>query len=318
MSAKYELQAATAGGQAAHGHAPVAAMPFDASNGFPTADSIDRRSGLSPREFLHEYALPCRPVIVSDATAHMPAMKLFTFDFFRERYGHITREVAGRKYTIAEQIERVMASTEENPAPYPYNLDMEVYFPELVQYVKPDVVYGKLDRLNHPLLPRVFLKSTIPYEIFLGGRGDFFPRVHYDALWMNTQITQIKGSKQFFMYPYEQGRFLYPHPENEKMSQVDFATPDLQRFPLFANAKPIVVTVQEGETIFFPAGWWHATRIHEPCISFGRAQLNQTNYRKYAADSNRFWRRFHPRVAPLFDVYVRSVGRVMDFQENRL
>ena len=33
--------------------------------------------------------------------------------------------------------------------------------------------------------------------------------------------------------------------------------PDLSRFPLFANASPVVVDVRAGETLYLPALWHH-------------------------------------------------------------
>ena len=259
-----------------------------------------------------------RPVIISDATARWPAMEKFTWSFFRERYGHLNRQVGGRTYSLREVIDLIPASTKEAPAPYPYNLDIEKYFPELMADVRPDVAYGRTDRVNHPLLPRKLLTSTVPYEVFFGGRGAAFPRVHYDALWLHTQITQIRGSKEFFLYPFEQGRFMYPQLDGEKTSQVDFTAPDFERFPLFAQARATVATVYEGESIFFPAGWWHATRIHEPCISVGRIHLNGGNWQMFSKDVYSYWHRYHAWIAPMVRVYLRSLGALMDLQERRL
>jgi len=273
------------------------------------ANGIDRRSRLSVEEFVAQYAVPQRPVIVTDAVAGWPAMRRFTWDFFRERYGHIEKTVRGRRYTLAEAIDLIHSSSLLEPAPYPFNLNVEHLFPELRADLAPDVAYGRFDRVNHPLLPRFFMRGTEVYELFFGGAGVCFPHVHYDALCLHTQITQIIGSKEFFLYPPEQGRFMYPRPDNPKVSQVEFAEPDLQRFPLFAQATPIVATVGAGETIFFPARWWHATRIHEPCVSLGRVQLNGANWDLYADDVAAFWRPKHPgSPASLAPISRASVG----------
>ncbi len=278
--------------------------------------TIDRRTGLSQREFLHEYVLPGTPVILTDATARWPAMEKFTWAFFRERYGHLTKEIKGRTYSLRDVVDLIPGSTPEAPAPYPFNLNIETYFPELMADVRPDVPYGASDRVNHPLLPRKLMTSTVPYEVFFGGRGAAFPRVHYDALWLHTQITQIRGSKEFFLYPFEQGRFMYPQPDSEKTSQVDFTSPDFERFPLFSQARATVATVHEGESIFFPAGWWHATRIHEPCISVGRVHLNAGNWSQYTDDVHAYWRRYHAWIAPFVKTYLRALGPVISLQEK--
>ncbi|GAB5587653.1 hypothetical protein Unana1_02553 [Umbelopsis nana] len=38
---------------------------------------------------------------------------------------------------------------------------------------------------------------------------------------------------------------------------VDPANPDLERYPRFGYAKPITVTVREGEMLYLPAFWMH-------------------------------------------------------------
>jgi histone arginine demethylase JMJD6 len=278
---------------------------------------VDRRARLSARELHFEYALPGRPVILTDAVERWPAMQRFTWDLFATTYGHLRKEVRGQSYTLAQIIEWIHDPEERRPAPYPFNLNVEHYFPELARDLQPELAFGVLDRLNHPLLPRVLMTGTEPYELFFGGRGCWFPRIHFDALWLHTQITQIRGSKEFFLYPPEQGRLMYPDPDNEKMSRVDFGSPDPQQFPLFFEARPIVETVSEGETLLFPAGWWHATRIHEPCMSLGKVQLNAFNWPMYVSDAKRFWRRHHPLAGRLVGPYLGMVGPLMDVQERR-
>jgi histone arginine demethylase JMJD6 len=277
---------------------------------------IDRRARLTMRELVEEYVVPKRPVIVTDATDHWPAMRKFTFEFFYERYGHLQKVVGGRRYTLAEAIDLIATSSSVTPAPYPFNMNVDTYFPELMRDMQPQVWFGKLDRVNHPLLPRVLMRGTEINELFFGGRGAAFPHVHYDALCMNTQITQIVGSKEFFLYPPEQGRYMYPRPDNPKVSQVEFTAPDLDRFPRFAHATPMVTTVQQGETLFFPAGWWHATHMHEPNITFGRAQLNGENWRLYSADVEAFWNREHPWFARVARAYLAGLGPLMAMQER--
>ncbi len=48
--------------------------------------SIDRRSGLSRSEFVAGYASKSLPVILTDATAHWPARKKWSFDYFASRF----------------------------------------------------------------------------------------------------------------------------------------------------------------------------------------------------------------------------------------
>src|SRR5918999_956510 len=60
-------------------------------SGQVTGDSqfpqIDRRSGLSVREFKREYQHPRRPVVITDAIEDWKARSSWTFDFFTLHYG---------------------------------------------------------------------------------------------------------------------------------------------------------------------------------------------------------------------------------------
>ena len=278
--------------------------------------SLDKRGIISRQDLLDEYLTPGIPVVLTDAARDWPAMGKFTPDFFKRQYGHLTKEIKGQPYTLAEVVDLILTSTPENPAPYPCNLNVEKYFPELLRDMRPELAFGKLDRIKHPLLPRLMLRGTEVYEIFLGGNGAGFPYLHFDALCMHTQITQLYGAKEFILYSPAQTPYLYPRPENPKVSQVDTSAPDLKKFPLFGQATPLRVVVEEGETILFPTGWWHTTKIHGPSISLGRAHLSGTNWAAFNQDNFELRRRKHFAVALATLAYGKVLGLLLDMQEK--
>jgi histone arginine demethylase JMJD6 len=280
-----------------------------------TLAAIDKRSNLTRKELIEEYVKPAIPVVLTDAVSKWNAMGKFTPAFFKEKYGHLTKEVKGVTYNMADFVDRMLNASAENPAPYPFSFNVEKSFPELLKEMRPDIVYGKVDRINHPLVPRSMIYGTEIYELFLGGRGSAFPFLHFDALYMNTQITQVYGSKEFFLYGPDQNKYMYPQKNNPKFSSVDVWNPDYTQFPLFREARSVVVTVNEGETLFFPCGWWHTTKIHEPCITLGRAQLNGTNWNRFLKDEYKVWRNHHPVAAPLVYLYGRLLHPFLSFQE---
>lgn len=281
-----------------------------------SVETIDRRSKLSRRELFREYIKPGRPVILTDAAEKWPGMGKITPQYIKDKYGHLIKKIKGVEYSFADLVDRVMVSSPETPAPYPFNVNIEHYCPEMLKEFKPELVYGKMDRINHPLLPRFMMHGTEVYELFIGGRGASFPFLHFDELYMHTQLTQLYGSKEFVMFPPEQTPFLYPKPDNPKIAQVNVLEPDYERFPLFREAKPIRITVREGETLFFPTGWWHITQIHEPNITIGRCQLNGYNWRSYIRDEAKVWRRRSAFLAMAVYLYGSSLGVLMDLQES--
>ena len=293
---------------------PSTATPPPAPKTGPT--SLDKRSSISLQELLDEYLTPGIPVVLTDATRDWPALGKFTPEFFKSRYGHLTKEIKGQTYTLAEITDLMLTSTPAHPAPYPCNLNVETYFPELLPDLRPEILFGKLDRIKHPLLPKLMLRGTEVYELFLGGNGASFPYLHFDALCMHTQVTQLYGAKEFMLYSPAQTPYLYPRPENPKVSQVDTSAPDFEKFPLFSQATPLTVLVEEGETILFTTGWWHTTKIHGPSISMGRAHLNGSNWAAFNRDNFELRRRKHPAVALATLAYGKILGRLLDMQEK--
>ena len=92
---------------------------------------IERRSNLSYEDFAREYLYPMKPVIVTDVLQKWPAMTRWTPEFFKHEFSSvkftINDSTYGRasfkngkevEFTMAEFIDRVLESTEENPAPY--------------------------------------------------------------------------------------------------------------------------------------------------------------------------------------------------------
>jgi histone arginine demethylase JMJD6 len=277
--------------------------------------SIDRRSNLSRKELIKEYIEPSIPVILTDAAEKWKAVGKFTPEFFKTKYGHMTKEVKGIEYTFAEFVDMMMVSTPENPSPYPFNLNVEKYFPELLKDMQPEIIYAKTDRINHPLLPRFMTHGTEVYEIFLGGKGSSFPFLHIDALFLHNQATMLYGSKDFIVYSPDQIIYMYPRHEAPKYSSIDILNPDYEKYPLFKEAKSITVTLNQGETLLFPTGWWHTTIIHEPCISFGRAHLSAANWNNFVKDESYIWRTKSSLMANLVMAYGKTLGKLMDFQE---
>jgi hypothetical protein len=278
--------------------------------------SVDKRENLSRRELLEEYVKPLIPVVLKkDATQAWKAMGKITPEYIRSKYGNMVKTVNGVDYTFSEYVDLMYKSTPENPAPYPFAINIERYLPELMDDFQPEIIFGKVNRVRHPLVPVSLFTGTDRYELFLGGRGASFPFLHYDLLSMHTQITQIYGGKEFFLYGPEQTRYLYPKEENPLASQVDIFNPDYEKFPLFREATPIRVMVEEGETILFPRGWWHTTRIHGPSITMGRVQVNGENWNSFLHDAYPYWKERIGKRAPLMMAYGKLIGPLLDLQE---
>ncbi|MDA1045131.1 MAG: cupin-like domain-containing protein [Verrucomicrobia bacterium] len=81
------------------------------------SETIDRRSGLTRREFVAEYVRPNKPVIFTDLTRDWPAREKYTLDYFRREHGDRVAHIEGTPYTLGDYINLLEHATEEHPAP---------------------------------------------------------------------------------------------------------------------------------------------------------------------------------------------------------
>jgi histone arginine demethylase JMJD6 len=273
--------------------------------------TIDRREGLSYREFEREYLLPLRPVIVTDATRGWTALGKWTPEFFREHYGTVPICIDGRSTRLADLIERILASTPDEPAPYLRNQLLSQWPDELRADVTPLPIYTQPNWLESPLLgPH---RSLSAFEIYIGGRGARFPTLHYDGLHSHAFLMEIYGKKEFWCYSPEQAPLMYPRGGIGNLSAVnDVEHPDLERFPLFAKAVCEKFALGPGEMLFVPAGWWHTTRLLGPAISVSVSCANATNWKDFARDYGMGLGGKYGRVVGLAaTTYLNLLGRLL-------
>ena len=98
-------------------------------------------------------------------------------------------------------------------------------------------------------------KEFIEPRLWFGPRGSLTP-LHYDET--ANLVCQYIGKKHFPLFPPSQIPYLYPRGSGPTWSNVaDPRRPDLEKYPLFAQARPVEVTLNAGEMLFLPAFWAH-------------------------------------------------------------
>lgn len=247
--------------------------------------TVDRKPGLSQKEFIENYLNKGIPVIFPEAIPHWKAYSKWDPAYFKETLGNKMVTVAGKKLLLRDFMDAVIASSESKPSQYLNEVNIPREFPELLPDILPHLSYSLPDRLRSKFLPESwgFRKGVL--ELLIGGKGCRFPTLHFDGYHMNTFITQIRGDKEFTFYSPDQTPFMYPKGVMGNNSLVnDVWNPDFDRFPLFAKAKPIKVTVYEGETIFLPSGWWHTTRLLSLSIAVSTNSVGPLQWDDFMTD----------------------------------
>ena len=145
-----------------------------------------------------------------------------------------------------------------------------------------DSVLKDLDRASRdPQPPAIYVGSTSVDECLPGFRAandlDFGAHAPVASLWIGnrTRIAAhhdlpdnlacvVAGRRRFTLFPPEQLGNLYVGPldltpAGQAVSLVDFAQPDLERFPRFAQAlkHARVAELSPGDAVLIPSLWWH-------------------------------------------------------------
>jgi histone arginine demethylase JMJD6 len=293
--------------------------PVSEATRAPSAEQrIERVAGLSLREFLHEFAARRQPVILTDATADWHA-RHWTPRTLQAAAGHrrltVRTEEGPREWRFGEVIERILASTVDAPAPYARNMDVQHSLPELWGDIRPRLKYALPDWKSSRLLPRDFVFPNAMEELFVGGPGASFPRLHVDYWGMDGFVSQMYGEKEFILISPQDSHMVYPSPEDELTSLVeDIDAPDPETFPLFRPERVIRVMLRPGETLYNPNGWWHTTYMPETSITVITAAWNRYNWGTFLRHYRRRARCGKVRKGAML-AYLAGVGAALSLRD---
>ena len=223
---------------------------------------VPRVERLTRREFEERFLFPQRPVIISGAMEGWPAREQWTNDYLKEKVGahtvHPYKHKAHNPFLdakkgtsdtlpmkLAEYIDLLAGDAISDGDLYLGLLSMTT-LPELC----PDVRF-----------PRFVDEDKYGQINFWLGPGNNLTPLHYDIA--NNFLAQIRGRKQVILSPAREIARLYPYPFGypsglNRFSQVNVLSPDLSRFPAWADADRAVVELGPGEMLFMPVYWWHA------------------------------------------------------------
>lgn len=116
---------------------------------------------------------------------------------------------------------------------------------------------NRIDLVDPAIGPRLWIGNRIVVA------------THHDV--MENIAVVVAGRRRFTLFPPEQAPGLYIGPfeftpAGTPVSLVDPETPDLDRYPRFADAMPHAETaeLEPGDAIFIPYMWWHHVRSLDP------------------------------------------------------
>lgn len=285
----------------------------------PPIATIDRRDDLTYGEFRRDFLFPLKPVVLAGALKKWPAYGKWTPEFFKTRFGDRVLQLE-QPTTVAELIDRVLASDESNPSPYLHSQHLKHVFPELLDDIEPRPIYLGPNWLGGWFTPRSLRERCNDHtsaEIYIGGKAAGFPFLHWDDYHYHAYIGQVYGEKRFYVYPPSQTELVYPTPGRSHVSLVgNVEKPDLAKYPRFAEAKPLTTVLEGGDLLFMPSGWWHTTRMLSPSISVAMNSVNASNWTAFARDICDEMRPFHGWKTTPFSLLMAAQGAVQGIRDR--
>ena len=251
------------------------------SNAGPLSEPvIDHVPRLDVATFAERYFRPRRPVLITDMATRWPACGRWSFDLFAQldpgrsvtlEQGNVLQgETAFESAPLGGYLSGLaeagagerdsLAAAQPTPVAdgtaSPRYLSMFRVFEEFPQ-LRADVDFSLLEAMT---LRRV-------YFAWLGPAGTL-SGYHID--WIDNILAQISGRKRVWLVPPAASRAMYPSAKYDyrsTLSEVEPSSWDAARHPLFADVRPAQLTLEPGQMLFIPRGWWHRVQSLSPSIS---------------------------------------------------
>lgn len=213
---------------------------------------IDVISAEDQVVFREKYFRKQKPVIIKGLLKDTIAENKWNLDYMKQKLGHVQVDVYDNKYA------KTTAYTKG---------DLEMRFSDFIDEIKENVPVTKrlflfngfkhCKELNKEFpCPHLFKGALDKLGYMFFGGKDTEVRMHFDIDMSNVLHTQFEGKKRFLLFSQENNALLYKTPLNT-YSIADFKSPDYEKYPGLKYAQGYDITLNPGESLFMPSGYWH-------------------------------------------------------------
>ena len=241
-------------------------------NSVATVDSIE------PEVFQKEFYKPGIPLVIKNLSHQWPAYTKWNWDYFKQ--------LIGEKTVPLYHNEKSDAYTPINKA------DDYKTFGEYVDMISKGPASWRIFLFNiFDHAPQLLQDFTWPEQLmkgfvkkypmlFTGGQGSV-THMHFDIDLSHIFHTQFIGRKRILLFPFSEQHKIYRKPW-EVLSLADFTgyykegKIDYEKFPALKHAIGIDLTLEHGDTLFMPAGYWHHMEYLESGFAMSLRALHPT------------------------------------------
>lgn len=225
---------------------------------------IPRVKNITKEDFIKHYFKPQQPVVIESFIEDWPAYSKWNLDYMKSIAGDVTvplyddRPVHHKdgfnqphaKMKMGDYVD-LLKSEPTKFRIFLWNILKEV--PVLQKdYTFPD--FGLKLMKGLPML-------------FFGGK-DSYTFMHYDIDLANIFHFHFDGQKEIILFDQKQNEYLYKVPYALiTREDIDFSNPDFKKWPNLKDAKGWKTTLNHGEVLYMPEGYWHYMKYLTPGFS---------------------------------------------------
>ncbi len=255
---------------------------------------VDIVDAISPADFKKHYYLPKRPLVIRDLAKSWPAYDKWNWDYFKTLVGDkkvgLYNNIKSDAYTPINTADDYKTFGDYidmiRTGPAAWRIFLFNIFDHATQLTK-DFTWP--DELMTGFVKR--------YPMLFVGGATSITHMHFDIDMSHILHTQFVGRKKVLLFPFEEQHKLYRKPF-EVLSLADFShyhhkngSPDYAQFPALKLAKGYDVTLEHGDTLFMPAGYWH----HMEYLDSGFAMSLRAMQSSVSGKLNGVWNLFGMR-----------------------
>lgn len=216
---------------------------------------IEKVDDISKDDFIKNYLIPRKPLVIKNMTKNWPALEKWTFDYIKEAVGDIT--VPLYDSSKADPSKPINASAAE--------MKFGDYI-DLIRREPTDLRIFLFDPIKHA--SRLLEDYRSPKDL-MGGFLDKYPNMffggagsitflHYDIDLAHIFHTHFHGKKHIILFDNKWSPRLYKIPfATYALEDYDISNPDFDKFPALNGLPGQETILEHGETLFMPTGMWH-------------------------------------------------------------
>ncbi len=235
-----------------------------------TLNPIPRVDKLDKKAFQQRFFVPKLPVVIKSLTHNWPAYEKWNLDYFRQVAGDNIIPLYNSQPARGKQHQHAAAAH----LPFSQFLDLleqgekdlRMFFWQIMK--EAPVLTADF---QYPDLGMSFFKR-LPVLFFAG--KDARVNLHFDIDLADILLCHFGGPKTIYLFPPSQTENLYRVPFSfSSIFDIDISQPDYQRFPKLRQAQGYQVTLEHGQVLYIPSGYWHYVVYNEISCSMSLRAL---------------------------------------------